>query len=92
MWLAGYAISKGFRLEYNDELLKDGVVVAGETEEGVFEALGLPCPKPEERKVVDGKPVWMRAMVYFCIHIGEEGREAEVPVDILIFCQATITC
>jgi hypothetical protein len=26
---------------------------AGETEEGVFEALGLKCPKPEEREVVE---------------------------------------
>jgi DNA polymerase (family X) len=60
MWLAGYAISNGFRLKYSEGLLKEGVVVAGETEENVFEALGLTCPKPEEREVVDRKPVWMQ--------------------------------
>src|SRR4030042_194308 len=59
MWLAAYSISKGMRLKYSEGLIKDGVVVAGETEEGVFEALGLPCPKTEEREVVDRKPAWM---------------------------------
>ncbi len=58
MWLASYAISKGFRLKYSEGLLKDGKVVAGETEKGVFEALGLPSPKPEEREIVNRKPVW----------------------------------
>ena len=58
MWLAGYAISKGLRLKYSQGLLKDGNVIAGESEEEVFAALGLPCPKPLER-VVDGKPVWL---------------------------------
>ncbi len=41
MWLAGYAFSKGMRLKYSEGLIKDGVAVAGETEQGVFEALEL---------------------------------------------------
>ena len=57
MWLASYAISKGFRLKYSEGLLKDGKVVAGETEEGVFEALGVNVPIPEKRELKDGKPL-----------------------------------
>jgi len=47
MWLAGCAISKGMRIRYSEGLIKDGVAIAGETEQGVFEALGLPihCPR-----------------------------------------------
>ena len=59
MWLAGYAISKGMRIRYSEGLIKDGSVIAGETEKGVFEALGLPYPLPPEREIVDSKPVWM---------------------------------
>ena len=59
MWLAGYAISKGMRIRYSEGLIKDGVAVAGETEQGVFEALGLPYPLPSEREIVDSKPVWL---------------------------------
>ena len=59
MWLAGCAISKGMRIKYSEGLIKDGVAVAGETEQGVFEALGLPYPLPSEREIVNGKPVWM---------------------------------
>ena len=59
MWLAGYAISKGMRIKYSEGLIKDGSAIAGETEKGVFEALGLPYPLPSEREIVDGKPVWM---------------------------------
>lgn len=59
MWLAGYAISKGMRIKYSEGLIKDGSVIAGETEKGVFEALGLPYPLPPEREIVDSKPVWM---------------------------------
>ena len=59
MWLAGYAISKGMRIKYSEGLIKDSVVIAGETEKGVFEALGLPYPLPSEREIIDGKPVWM---------------------------------
>jgi DNA polymerase/3'-5' exonuclease PolX len=60
MWLASYALSKGFRLKYSEGLLKDGRVIVGITEEDVFSALGLPCPKPGEREIVDGKPVWLK--------------------------------
>ena len=59
MWLAGYAISKGMRIRYSEGLIKEGTAIAGETEKGVFEALGLPYPLPPERETVDGKPVWM---------------------------------
>jgi len=58
-WLAGYAISLGMRLKYSEGLIKDGIAIAGETEEGVFAALGLPCPQPTDREVADRKPVWM---------------------------------
>ncbi len=58
MWLATYALSKGFRIKYSEGLLKDDLIVAGETEESVFEMLSLPCPKPTEREVIDGKPIW----------------------------------
>ena len=59
MWLAGYAFSKGMRLKYSEGLIKDGVAIAGEIEQGVFEVLGLPCPLTSEREVINGKPVWM---------------------------------
>lgn len=60
-WLASYAISKSYRLKYSDGLVKDGQVVAGKTEESVFESLGLSCPKPEEREIANGKPVWLKS-------------------------------
>jgi DNA polymerase (family 10) len=60
MWLAGYAISKGMRVKYSEGLIKEGTVIAGETEKGVFEALGLPYPSPSEREIVDGKPAWIQ--------------------------------
>ncbi len=59
MWLAGYSLSKGFRLKYSDGLMKDGVAVAGETEESVFSALRLPCPEPAMREIMEQKPVWL---------------------------------
>ena len=59
MWLASYALSKGFRLKYSEGLIKDKVAVAGESEESVFTALGLQCPKPQLREVIDGKPAWL---------------------------------
>ena len=59
MWLAGHAISKGFRLKYSEGLMKDEVAVAGESEESVFSALGLQCPLPQQREVTDGKPKWL---------------------------------
>ncbi len=61
MWLAGFANSKGFRLKYSQGLLKEKDVVAGETEESVFSALGLPSPIPEQREIKDGKPNWLQA-------------------------------
>ena len=39
MWLAGHALSKGFRLKYSEGLIKDKVVVAGLSEESIFSAL-----------------------------------------------------
>jgi DNA polymerase/3'-5' exonuclease PolX len=59
MWLAGYAISKGMRIKYSEGLIKEGSVIAGEYEKEGFAALGLPCPLPSEREIVDSKPVWM---------------------------------
>jgi DNA polymerase/3'-5' exonuclease PolX len=59
MWLAGYAISKGYRLKYSSGLIKDNIVMAGETEESVFSALDLPCPSPSTREVLDQKPIWL---------------------------------
>jgi DNA polymerase (family 10) len=59
MWLASLAISKGMRIKYSEGLIKEGKVIAGETEQGVFEALGLPYPLPTEREIADGKPAWM---------------------------------
>ncbi len=61
MWLAGYSISKGFRLKYSEGLMRDEVSVAGETEESVFTALGLQYPEPQFREIADGKPVWLEA-------------------------------
>jgi len=60
VWLAGCAISKGMRIKYSKGLIKDGIAIAGETEQGVFEALNFLCPLPCEREIVDGKPVWMQ--------------------------------
>ena len=58
-WLAGYAISKGMRLKYSEGLIKDGKAIAGETEESVFTALGFQYQPPQEREIVDHKPVWL---------------------------------
>jgi DNA polymerase/3'-5' exonuclease PolX len=59
MWLAGYAISKGMRLKYSEGLIEEGAAVAGADEIGVFAALGLPCPAPTHREIVEKKPAWM---------------------------------
>jgi DNA polymerase/3'-5' exonuclease PolX len=59
MWLAGYAISKGLRLKYSEGLMKEEVAVAGKTEESVFSALSLPCPAPQLREIMEGKPAWL---------------------------------
>jgi DNA polymerase (family 10) len=61
MWLAGYAISKGMRLKYSEGLIKEDKAIAGETEQGVFEALGLPYSSPSQREIVDSKPVWIHS-------------------------------
>ena len=47
------------RIKYSKGLIKDGNVIAGQDEKGVFEALGLPCPLPTQREIVDDKPVWL---------------------------------
>jgi DNA polymerase (family 10) len=62
MWLASYALSKGFRLRYSEGLMKDEVAVAGESEESVFTTLGLQCPEPHLREIIDGKPVWLTTL------------------------------
>ncbi len=59
MWLAGVAISKGMRLKYSEGLIKDGKAIAGETEEGVFGALGFPFPPATGREILESKPFWM---------------------------------
>jgi DNA polymerase (family X) len=59
MWLAGHAFSKGMRLKYSEGLIKDGVAIAGETEQGVFDALCLPYTLPTQREIADNKPIWM---------------------------------
>ncbi len=61
MWLAGYALSKGYRLKYSEGLMKEEATLAGETEESVFSALDLPCPEPQKREVLDGKPIWLQS-------------------------------
>ena len=58
-WLAGYAISKGMRLRYSEGLIRDGKAIAGETEESVFTVLGFPYHEPQEREIIDRKPVWL---------------------------------
>ena len=58
-WLAGQAISKSMRLKYSEGLIRDNQPIAGEDERGVFVALGLPFPLPEEREIVDSKPAWL---------------------------------
>jgi hypothetical protein len=46
-------------VRYSQGLLKSEKVIARESEEGVFEALGLPCSALQKREVVAGKPVWL---------------------------------
>ncbi len=60
IWLAGYAISKGMRIKYSRGLIKDEKVIAGEDEKGLFDALDLPFPEPEEREISDRKPLWLK--------------------------------
>ncbi len=60
MWLAAQAFAKGMRLKYSQGLLKEGTAVAGAEETGVFAALGLPCPEPADREIVEDRPIWQR--------------------------------
>jgi len=52
MWLAQFAIFKGMRIKFSQGLLKDEFVVAGETEQSIFEALELPYKEPKDRELV----------------------------------------
>jgi len=58
-WLASLAISKGMRIKYSEGLTKDGKVIAGETEQSVFQALNLSTPMPSQREILNEKPLWM---------------------------------
>jgi len=49
----------GYTPPFIGSLIKEGMAIAGETEQGVFEALGLPYPLPFQREIVDSKPVWL---------------------------------
>lgn len=60
MWLAAYTIAQGMRLKYSQGLIKDDKVVAGETEQSVFEAIGLPYPPPTQREITNEKPMWLQ--------------------------------
>lgn len=51
IYLCNLAIRKGLRLQYSRGLVdKDGNVVAGKTEEEIFEALGLSFIAPQDRE------------------------------------------
>jgi DNA polymerase (family 10) len=53
--LCNVALAKGMRLLYSQGLVdKDGKVIAGKTEEEVFEALGLPFVVPQNREITEG--------------------------------------
>lgn len=58
-WLACHAMSMDLRIKYSQGLLKEGKVIAGADEEGVFAALGLPCPVPPEREISESSPIWL---------------------------------
>jgi DNA polymerase (family 10) len=58
-WLASLAISKSMRIKYNEGLTKDDAMVAGETEQSVFKALGLQYQVPSQREIVGDKPMWL---------------------------------
>ena len=52
MWLAQLAISKGMRIKYGQGLLKEGKVVAGKTEQSIFDALEILYKEPQEREIL----------------------------------------
>lgn len=58
VWLAKRALKAGLRFQPSIGVTRKGEAIAGEDEEGVFEALGLPFIEPKFREVVDGIPVW----------------------------------
>jgi DNA polymerase/3'-5' exonuclease PolX len=47
------------RIRYSEGLIKNNSIIAGETEQGVLEALGLSYPLPAERAIVESKPMWL---------------------------------
>lgn len=52
VYLCNLALAKGLRLQYSQGLVDSkGNVIAGKTEEDVFEALGLPFILPQNREV-----------------------------------------
>jgi DNA polymerase/3'-5' exonuclease PolX len=59
-YLATLALSKGMRLKYSEGLMQGENVLAGAEETEVFRALGLEFVEPQDREVVNGKPVWMK--------------------------------
>ena len=60
MWLAGYALSKGFRLKYSEGLIKDEIAVAGETEESVFSSFRLAMSKVPAQRSNRWGPAWQK--------------------------------
>ena len=51
IYLCNLAIRKGLRLQYSRGLVdKDGNIMAGKTEEEIFEALGLSFTSPQDRE------------------------------------------
>jgi DNA polymerase/3'-5' exonuclease PolX len=58
IWLASYAQSKSYKLKFSEGLSKDKNAIITETEESFFATLGLPCPEPQQREIIENKPVW----------------------------------
>ena len=52
MWLAQLAISKGMRIKYGQGLLKDGKVIAGKTEQSIFDSLEIPYKESQKREFI----------------------------------------
>ena len=61
IWLAKRALRMGMKLQYSKGLInRDGKIIAGRDEEGVFKGLGLEYIEPHLREIVNGKPKWMK--------------------------------
>jgi DNA polymerase (family 10) len=62
IFLAKLAIKKGLRWLHTKGIINasNERVIAGETEVGVFTALGLPFIEPSQREIVGGKPLWWK--------------------------------